>query len=249
MWEKEFAQLGLNENEREVYLAVLKAGKIAPHRVAADTGVNRTTVYSIVKKLGKMGLIVEDLGSKVAYLSAEKPDALVALLEREQQELEKQKEVARTLSRELASMGKGATYSVPRIRFVEEDDLSDFLYKQIGVWNASGLAVDNTWWGYHDNTFTEQYGDWIDWSWKCGPPGMKVQSFSNAAEVELDVHQKHPDRTMRPLPDAGFDSSLWVIGDYTIMVSTRQKPHYLVEIHDTVLTRNQRQLFKSLWNK
>ena len=90
-------------------------------------------------------------------------------------------------------------------------------------------------------------GKWIDWSWECGPPGMQVKSFSNAAEVELDVHQKHADRVMRPLPAAGFDSSLWVIGHYTIMVSTRQKPHYLVEIHDTVLTRNQRQLFKSLW--
>ena len=35
--------------------------------------------------------------------------------------------------------------------------------------------------------------------------------------------------------------------EYLIMAQTRVRPHYLVEIHDAVLARNQLQLFKGLW--
>ena len=82
--EELFRQLGLNENEREVYLAVLQAGKIAPNQVAKVTSINRTTVYSVAKKLEKMGLVTQDLGQKVNYLVATPLEKLVTVFEREE---------------------------------------------------------------------------------------------------------------------------------------------------------------------
>ena len=32
------------------------------------------------------------------------------------------------------------------------------------------------------------------------------------------------------------------------MIITNQQPHYLVEIHDTALAHNLREVFKGIWN-
>jgi sugar-specific transcriptional regulator TrmB len=247
MLEQAFAKLGLNENEREVYLAVLKAGKISYARVSKVTGINRTTVYSITNKLSKLGLITESSGEKISYLATEGAETLERMVEKEEERLREKKKAAQELVRDLANYRTGQNYSVPTIKFVEEMDLSDCLHRRYARWNASGLKYDNAWRGYHDPSFTDAYGEWIDWCWEQGP--HHVYFFTNSAQTEKKMKEKHPDREIKVLPgEDNFDSSLWVIGDYIIMVQSREHPHYLVEIHDSVLARNQRQLFQKLWN-
>ena len=63
--DQQLKQFGLNENESRVYLEVLKHGKLAITQVPKLTHINRTTVYSVAKKLVGMGLISEDLGGKI----------------------------------------------------------------------------------------------------------------------------------------------------------------------------------------
>jgi predicted transcriptional regulator len=247
MPEREFSSLGFNENEREVYLAVLRAGKIAAHRVSVLTGINRTTVYSIGKKLSSLGLISEDKGQKIVYFVAEKPEKILTMLEKEEGVIQEKKKSAQSLIAGLSSVASEKHYSVPRIKFIEEADLSAYLYDALPRWQESLKNNDNTWWGFHDNSFTEHYGDWIDWSWKLAPDGF-VRFFTNDATAEREMHKKHKERLTKALPEGtSFDSSLWVAGNYILMVQTRIRPHYLVEIYDEVLSRNQRALFKGLW--
>ncbi|MEK7118633.1 MAG: helix-turn-helix domain-containing protein [Patescibacteria group bacterium] len=244
-----FNTIGLNKNEREVYLAVFQAGKIPPHRIATLTGINRTTVYSVAKKLERVGLIAEDLGQRVGYLVAVDPEKLATMFEKEEKKIGDKKKAARELAKELSKLSSEKQYSVPRIKFVEEADLSDYLYKQYPTWLASQLLRDNTWWGYQDNSFTKEYGGWIDWCWRQpGGETTLVRFFSNEDPTERAMSERHRGRETRELPKGEeFDSCLWVTGDYVLMAQTRVRPHYLVEINDTVLARNQRQLFKNLW--
>lgn len=246
--EKLFEAIGLNANEREVYLAVLSAGKISPQRVARLTGINRTTVYSIAKKLRDSGFITEDVGQKVTYLLAENPENLQKIFEKEEQKLEERKKAAIALSKELATLPRSATYSVPRIHFVEESDLSAYLYAEYARWQESAKSHDDTWWGFQDNTFTETYDAWIDWCWRQTPE-VKTRLFLNEVQIEQQMGKKYTERNAKPLPSGvHFDSSFWVVGDYLLMAQTRVRPHYLVVIHDAVLARNQRSLFKGLWD-
>jgi hypothetical protein len=55
---------------------------------------------------------------------------------------------------------------------------------------------------------------------------------------------------IRPWP-GGMDltSATWVNGDYIIMITTRQRPHYLVQIHDKTLAHNMREMFKNIWER
>ncbi len=247
--EELFQKLGLNDNEREVYLAVLKAGKIAPTEVAKSTGINRTTVYSVAKKLEKMGLITQDLGQKVNYLVATPPEKLVAVFEREEKKLTEKKKVARALAKALSSLTSEKHYSVPRIRFIEEAQMEEYLYEAYPRWAESVASNDNVWRGFQDDSFTIRYEKWIEWTWTHSvQKNLRVEFFLNQAKIEQDLYRKHPTRHMKSLPDnISFDASFWVSGEYLIMVQTRVHPHYLVEIHDAVLARNQQALFQGLW--
>lgn len=243
-----FNKIGLNNNEREVYLAVLKAGKVSPQRVSVLTDINRTTVYSVAKKLQSMGLITEDLGQKVGYLVAVSPENLARVFEKEEKKIIEKKNAAIELAKELTKLSGEKQYSVPRIKFIEEGDLSEYLYAEHDRWSESAEKYGNVWWGYQDDSFTTNYRSWIDWANERSKPDLQIKLFFNKVPLEQEVAKKYATRVMRHLPDnAAFDTSLFIAGDYILMAQTRARPHYLVEIYDAVLARNQRQLFKNLW--
>lgn len=249
MPEKQFLQLGFNDNEKEVYLAVLRTGKIAAHRVSSLTGINRTTVYSIAKKLSNLGLISEDKGQKISYLVAEPPEKLLTMLQKEEDAIKEKKEYASDLIAELSAIKSEKQYSVPRIKFVEEIDLSEYLFASFIKWQKSAASLENIWYGYQDDTFFQHYQNWIRWTWKQDND-VETYLFINDISPTEDVQQKYKKRRhIKKLPNATeFDSGLWVAGDYIIMIQTKNRPHYMIEIHDEVLARNQRALFKGLWD-
>lgn len=245
-----FRQLGFNDNEREVYLAVFTAGKISPHQIAQKTGINRTTVYSIAKKLSKTGIIIQDLGQKVSYLVAAPPEKLISLFEKEEKKLKEKKKTAQTLIRELSCLQSEKHYSVPRIRFIEESYLESYLYEAYPRWASTLPQNDPVWRGFQDDTFTHHYKKWIDWTWTHhANERVHVEFFLNKTEIERLLLKKHPARRMKVLPkNVSFSSSFWVTGEYLIMAQTQVRPHYLVEIHDPILAHNQQALFRGLWS-
>ena len=44
-----------------------------------------------------------------------------------------------------------------------------------------------------------------------------------------------------------FTTTQVVIGDYILMIMTREHPNYLIEIHDRVMANNLREIFKAIW--
>lgn len=246
--EELFRKLGMNNNERDVYLSVIRAGKISANHVAKETGINRTTVYSIAKKLEKMGVLAFDFGQKIGYLVAVPPENLVTIFEKEEKKVAEKKQSAIELAKELSNLTHNKHYFVPRIRFVEENDLEEYLYAAYPRWEESARNSDNVWWGFEDDAFPACYEKWIEWGWHRPSEGLRVELFFNEAPIEKQLTRKYSGRKMKILPNqSSFDSIFWIAGEYMIMVQTRSRPHYLVEIHDPVLARNQRELFKGLW--
>jgi hypothetical protein len=149
---------------------------------------------------------------------------------------------------ELSSLASEKHYSVPRIKFVEENDLEEYLYVAYPRWEESAKGKENVWRGFQDDSFTTHYEKWINWIWKRTQRGFDVEFFINETSIEKQLARKYSGRRMKVLPThIAFDSSFWTTGDYLIMAQTRVRPHYLVEINDELLARNQRELFKGLW--
>lgn len=79
--------LGLTENEAQVYYASLSLGPSTILKIARAADLKRTTVYSVVESLKKIGLInIQFKGIKQLF-AAESPDKLESMLDIKRQEL------------------------------------------------------------------------------------------------------------------------------------------------------------------
>ena len=168
-------QLGLGEKEIQVYLSLLKHGKTTPAALARMTKINRATIYSIAKGLQTRGIITEDMSGKSLYFVALPPESLGQLIERPLRDLKQKEGLVQKAIAELTLLVADKEYPVPRIRFVEESNLENFLYENIAIWQQSVLASDQVWWGTQDYTFLEEYGAFVDWYW--------AQPFSRSVKM------------------------------------------------------------------
>lgn len=249
MVETRLAQLGFSEKEIAVYLTVLKRGKVLPAEVATITQLNRSTVYSVANELKQRGVLREDLGGPIRYLLALPPEELMQLVSREEVALQKKRQLVQDTIQDLQSVVASSTYSPPKITFITQAELRSYLQKRTLTWNASLAALDNRWWGFQDHTFVDAYSDWIDWYWTNPPKDLHTILLSNRSDTERAMKKRnYADREILFWKEAGqFTSTVWVAGEYLILVFTREEPHYLVEIHDAVLAANMREVFKGIW--
>lgn len=250
MISEELKKLGLNDKQITVYLSVLEQGKATHIAISRITKINRTTVYSVAKELAEKGLITEDLGGTTTYLVALPPQNVFTIVEKAEKELFEKKKAAEAVSFELSKLVKLAKYSAPKITFVDEKNLEQYLYKQTPIWNRSLMAYDRTWWGFQDKTFVKHYEAWIDWYWEKGVQGdMYVKLLSNES-AEAIKKKKFKNRIIRFWKKSSdFTATMWVLGDHMVMINTSQRPHYLVEIHDKTLAHNMRELFRGMWEE
>lgn len=250
MLKESLKQLGFTDKEIEVYLAVLQQGKTTPANIALLTGINRTTVYSIAKDLLEKGVIAEDIAGPKSYLVALPPEDLKNLAKKEERDLQSKKILINQVTTELQNFTKNTKYSIPKISFLYEEDIEDFLYKQTPEWNRSVMSKDGVWWGFQDPTFVSVYQKWIDWFWKeSAPKDLKLKLLSNNTADEQLIAQKGYENRQIKFWKKGkdFTATTWVNGDYLVMVITNQHPHYLVQIHDATLAHNMREMFKNIW--
>lgn len=87
--QSELHELGLSDNEIEVYLVLLKAGPLSSYELSQKTNLNRGYLYELLKKLHEKGIVSEVAeGGKKRY-QATSPDQLAAILELKLENLRK----------------------------------------------------------------------------------------------------------------------------------------------------------------
>jgi sugar-specific transcriptional regulator TrmB len=243
-------KIGLSEKEIKVYLALLKRGRATPSMLAKLTKINRPTIYNVVKSLSSLGIVAEDVGAKTLYATPLPPVALQKVLERSRRELDEKKNLIEQAIGELSRITIGTQYSVPKIQFVQEDGLLDFLHQNIGKWQQAALNADGVIWGFQDKSFATEFSAWIESGWKTKESkSTKYQTrfLTNESDFEKKIAKKFSNRSVKFLKDTNFTSTLWVAGDYLVIVAANQHPHYLFEIHDATLAHNIQEVIRKLW--
>ncbi len=243
-------QLGLSEKEIVVYLAILQQGKVSPADIATLTNINRTTVYSVAKELLKKNLIREESG-KTTYWMARPPEDLSVLIEREKEALRKKEHLLQSAVNELKPLMAGMRYSMPTLTFIDENRLDAYMRSESKKWTDSIVRTDGLWHGFQDDSFVEHYEGWVDWYWHL-PMSQQIvlHLFTNDSSIEKRMHQKkYERRQMKYWKGGEVSSTLWICGEYIVVIATRSRPHYLIEIHDRLLSATLRTMFGDLWSK
>lgn len=74
--------IGLNEDEANVYLSTLSLGETSVLKIARATNIKRTTIYGIIDSLKEKGLMRIEIRGLKQFYAAENPERLEIMLER-----------------------------------------------------------------------------------------------------------------------------------------------------------------------
>lgn len=242
--------LGLSPREVKVYRFLLKNGRGNPVEIAKSAGIKRTTAYSLARSLAERGFLKEDASKRPRVFALASPKEVRGIISEERERLHEREAIYKTLAEELSHAESAKTYPVPEIRFIEETKMRQFLLNEDVKWNDSMLRTDPTWWGFQDHTYVELFPDVIQSYWKRAPVQVSLKLLSNSDDAvrETRMRRTYPKREIKYWNKAAnFITTTWIVGDYVVMVNTRRKPFYLVEIHDATFAHDQREIFKNLW--
>ncbi len=251
MYKQLLKELGLGEKEVLVFEAILRAGSITAAEVASLTGIKRTTVYAVGKDLVRFGLVGEDIAAKKHTYVRLSPESLRAFLSPYERELRQKEAQVERLITELGQELKNAEIIVPKVQFIHQDQLENYLKVRTPVWNDSIHETNTEYVGFLDYTFTEIYHEWIGWYWKqASTKKVNLRLLTNESDFEKNVMKTKFDARRNIHFWHGVDEityNTWINGDYTILINTRKRPFYLIEIHDENFARSQRQVFEAVW--
>jgi sugar-specific transcriptional regulator TrmB len=253
MIERHLEEAGFTATESKIYTALVSYGRLTPARLAEIVGIKRTTVYAALHELVKKGVIAEELRSKTKRFTALTPDLLYRYIEQQKRDIDRQESALEKAIAEIQQLPKDqGVQQAPKIRYIAQRDMLDFLYAQTPIWEESMKKTkQSTWWGFQDHTFVEtpEYVDWVLWYWKRAPKGVDLKLVSNDSEVEQQMGQHNlAHRDVRFWPESDpITATQWILGEYIISVVTNIQPHYLIQIHDPIMAHNQRALFKKIW--
>ncbi|MCK5211287.1 ArsR family transcriptional regulator [Candidatus Parcubacteria bacterium] len=146
-------KLGLSDKEVKVYLGLLEYGASSVRSLSAAVGLNRGTVYDILKKLRDFGLVSYYQHKTKQKFIAEDPSKLAVLVEREEQRINKIKADLGSLIPELKSVqdkgGQGPTSKYYEgksgIRLILEDVLksvADSSKSEYYIYSATNASED-----------------------------------------------------------------------------------------------------------
>ncbi|MBL7661970.1 hypothetical protein JNK13_04370 [bacterium] len=247
---EQLRELGFSANEIQIYLDLLEVGKATAQNLAKRNKLPRTTAYSVLEGLTKRGVVSTEKKGQSSFFIANAPSSLFAMIEDQEEVFMRKKKAATDLQKTLEPIFKRTILNLPKLRFFEgKANVHAMLYELFPVWQESIMRTDKTWWGFQDHTFVVQYPDWLKYTWDKRKPGEIYRAISNDAAPERELRGKIKERTVKYLQDSPevFESTIWAIGDYLVLISSRNRPHYALNIKDQALAQGLRQIFKSFW--
>lgn len=243
-------QFGITSTEAELYLKLAEIGRSSAHALAKRCGLPRTTTYSVLDSLVRKGFAAVDKGKTVSVYIANDPSVLLRQVEREKEEISRKEIEAAALVELVRPSFRSEFYHVPKTKFYEgREGVEQMLYENLVLWQTSMAQYDSTWWGYQDHTFVEHFLPFLEHSWEHRSPDEKIYLVSNVSTVEDQLRgRKIRSREIRSIPVLlEFSSTIWILGDYILLIMTRNEPFYSFQIHDPVFAANLRSVFQLLW--
>jgi len=124
---KLLSQLGLNDSEIKVYLALLDMESSTVGPIIKNAGVPDSKIYIILEKLKTKGLVSFVIKNNVRHYQASDPKNLIRLLDEREKEIEEQKERIR----------KELIPQIEERRKITEDKQEALVYEGLGGMKAA----------------------------------------------------------------------------------------------------------------
>lgn len=200
-------EFGLTESEAQAYLALFRLGGATASVLAKETGLQRTTVYPILKSLAKKGCVLVYFRKSQHYYYAQKPDKLAGIFE-------KKLEFFNSVIPLFESMDRKQAQAVG-VRFIETKEELRKFYTDILDDHKSYRIIGNAHiWQNIDPEFFEQYRE------SRARLNIKTRLLLSADSKGTNPVSKDLLREFKYLPEEyKFKSTLNIFNDKVLIIS------------------------------
>lgn len=119
MFQEKLREIGFSGSEATVYMELLKIGPQAVSTIAKRLGINRTTVYSILKSLEERGLVASYKNGSVKYFLSNDPNCLVGYLDRKSRTFDYYRKELLSIMPEIREIAGEYDFKKPVVSFFE----------------------------------------------------------------------------------------------------------------------------------
>ena len=238
--EKLLLDLGLDDRETKIYLALLNGGPMLPQHIARATGLKRSNLYNIFPEMMKRGLLHEIKQGKRNLLSANSPDKLFDDYE------QKYKEIRQNIS-ELAALYRVQGFK-PRIEVYEGLEGIQKVYMDTIDQKKEVLSVDRIA-NYHPSAYEWVIKHYISERVKRNVWIRAIVTANEAAKIGMPDTEEECRKT-RFVPEAKFPFKIdtMIYGDkICFTMCEKGKPLVGIIIQSKEIAQTQRALFDLAW--
>jgi len=247
---KKLASFGLDSREAEVYIALLAKKNLTALMLSRETGINRTTLYRILEKLVKIGLVKEMVDYKSTSFTANPADHLKSLLFKKEAEMSDMRENLDTIVNSLDKIPQESGGQTRVFYYKGQSGLQQLLWNTL-LANDGVVGL-----GYMDwnKSVGKKYAEKI----RAEYVERKIDNKELLNEGRLDVKQNftgnkeyltkyyaHRIISQKVLP-INYDT--YIYNDVFAFYYYFDNEVFGVEIHNAEIAFSQRRIFEILWN-
>ena len=232
-------EIGLNDKESRVYLALLELEDALVSEIAEKAKINRSLLYTILQSLSKKGIVTYILKNNVRYYRASEPQKILAMLK------EKEK-VLTSIMPELIALHKP----------MKKKPVVEVLEGREGIKTIL-------------NDVLRQKKEWFAFNVPGKGPatiGPKIHSFQKERQrlkIKMSVivvktkdglkrgrefaAMKHSKARYMPESFAS-PASNWIYGDRTVILFWSKEAPFAIRVIDKDLAESYKNHFKALWS-
>jgi predicted transcriptional regulator len=231
--------LGLSANDVLIYEHLLKHGALSPTELAAYTKFNRPSVYSSIRTLLDMNLVVESPFGKRSKYTALPPKQLKNLLHTQEEQI--QKEIIRLEEITPPVMG------IPKVVVLSGRNALRTIYEQI----MRELKKGDVYYRYQAvDGDTLKSGGYMSQSARLLRNAKEIERYVITNAKNKSKIASHPNRLVKVLPDkyALFEQGVGqiIFGNKTAIIDYNSESATVIESES--ISNFQKAVFKSLFN-
>lgn len=233
--------LGLEEKEAVIYLTSLSLGKTSILKISKNSEIKRTTVYDIVDRLIKKGLMFTEKSGWKTYYRAAHPEKIEGIIER-------QKVTLQNIMPELENLYKTdgvqgfirEYYGIEAVKQIYSDILKDI------TWGENYYVISNPEkWLQLDEEF---FMSFIKKRAKFNINIKLLLQDSKTARAHQKIEKELNEEIKILPPKTELDTNL-VIRKDTIIIHELVEPMKITIIKNPYIAHMHQQLFEIMWDQ
>ena len=227
------SDFGLTGNESEVYLVLLRSGKLTSSQIADKTKIHRMNIYSILERLQEKGLVSFALVGKRKYYEASHPKTILELEEEKKKRIE-------SIIPELTSQMDISKITQEALIYKDKKGIKAVLEEVTK--SKTEVYIFASGWGFQRN-FPEYYTSWHKRLASNNIKGRMLLS-NNLKNIEILEPWKY-----RYLPSDFVFPSTTLIYEDKVFINIWGSPPLGILIKGKEVTESYRNYFEIMWKQ